>query len=209
MKHSEPLLEEVLSGLRDAEPSPGMERRILAALEARTHHPAPTHRRRPAPRRLTKFTPTFALPAACGLVCLLTLALLIPSTHRKQVSTQPAQNASSSLQPAPARIHPEEAPAHTTAPITHKVTTHRPQKPLPRDTYETLAEIETRAPSLPAPPMPLTDQEKLLLRLIQARNPVELASLDHAAWTLQLAKDRAQFDQFFARPKTVLTGDKP
>lgn len=57
--------------------------------------------------------------------------------------------------------------------------------------------------------MPLTDEEKLLLRLIQARNPIELASLDHAAWTLQLAKDKAQFDQFFARPKTVLTGDKP
>ncbi|HEU5342243.1 hypothetical protein [Edaphobacter sp.] len=203
MKHSEPLLEEVLSGLRDAEPSPGMERRILAALEARTHHPAQTHQ-----RRLMQFTRAFALPAACGLAALLALVFLIPSMRRKRVSTQPAQTISS-LQPAPARIRPEQAPAQATAPISHKATTHRLQKPLPRDSYETLAEIETRAPSLPAPPMPLTDEEKLLLRLIQARNPIELASLDHAAWTLQLAKDKAQFDQFFAPPKTVLTGDKP
>jgi hypothetical protein len=59
---------------------------------------------------------------------------------------------------------------------------------------------ETRAASFPAPPMPLTDQEKLLLRLAHKNDPVELATLDPKLRELQDAEDQAEFQRFFAVP---------
>ena len=41
------------------------------------------------------------------------------------------------------------------------------------------------ATSYPAPPMPLTEQERLLLRLVHKDDPVELAMLDPKVRALQ------------------------
>jgi hypothetical protein len=58
---------------------------------------------------------------------------------------------------------------------------------------------ETRAASYPAPPMPLTEQERLLLRLVHKDDPVELAMLDPKLRDLQDSEDKAEFQRFFGQ----------
>lgn len=208
MKNSEHLLEKVLSGLQNAEPSPGMEHRILMELRDRASNPAPPLRHRLGLPWSASHARGFAISAACLFASLLAIALLTPAIHHfRNASTPPARNFTS-LQHAPAPIIPRKVPTQATATTVHKTTTHHPRKASPPHPDDSLAGIEMRAPSLPAPPMPLTNQERLLLRIVHARDPVELASLDRTAWAAQLAKDKAQFDEFFETPKTDPTGDK-
>jgi hypothetical protein len=50
--------------------------------------------------------------------------------------------------------------------------------------------------------MPLTDEEKLLLRAAHRRAPVELAELSPARRALQDEQERVDFERFFEPPKT-------
>ena len=56
---------------------------------------------------------------------------------------------------------------------------------------------ETQATSFPAPPLPLTEQEKLLLRLAHRRDPENMAILNPDLRAAQTAKATEQFQQFF------------
>jgi hypothetical protein len=47
--------------------------------------------------------------------------------------------------------------------------------------------------------MPLTEQEKLLLRLVHKDDPVELAMLDSKLRALEDLKDKAEFQSFFGQ----------
>jgi hypothetical protein len=62
---------------------------------------------------------------------------------------------------------------------------------------ESVAMREMRAPSRPEPPLPLTEQEKLLLRMVHTRSPEELAVLDRVKWAARDAQERAEFEKFF------------
>jgi len=54
------------------------------------------------------------------------------------------------------------------------------------------------APSHPAPPAPLTAQERALIELARKANPALLAALSPAAQQKADAKRQADFDAFFA-----------
>jgi hypothetical protein len=56
---------------------------------------------------------------------------------------------------------------------------------------------ETQSASYPAPPLPLTEQEKLLLRLAHRRDPQNMAILNRDERATQSAKATEQFQQFF------------
>jgi hypothetical protein len=58
------------------------------------------------------------------------------------------------------------------------------------------------AASFPAPPMPLTEQEKLLLRIVHRGDPVEMAMLDPAVRAARDAEEKADVARFFERPTT-------
>jgi hypothetical protein len=58
---------------------------------------------------------------------------------------------------------------------------------------------DLHAASRPAPPMPLTEQEKLLLRLVHKDDPVELAMLDSRVRAMEDLEDRAEFQRFFGQ----------
>jgi hypothetical protein len=47
--------------------------------------------------------------------------------------------------------------------------------------------------------MPLTEQEKLLLRLVHKDDPVELAMLDPRVRALEDSEDKAEFQRFFGQ----------
>jgi len=54
--------------------------------------------------------------------------------------------------------------------------------------------------SFPAPPAPLTEQERLLLRLARASDPVQVAMLTPNELALEEARSRKEFQRFFAPP---------
>jgi hypothetical protein len=144
MSDEEVLLEKVLAGLRDAEPSPGFERRILANIEV---HQV---------RRANWWWPVFAL--ACALVAALLVHDFRPIPARITiVATQPPG--------------PESLPAPRTVRIV------RPRK------------------HHPAPSLPLTEQEKLLLRL--AHRPDDANILNPATREAKSARAATEFQHFF------------
>jgi hypothetical protein len=64
---------------------------------------------------------------------------------------------------------------------------------------DAVAREDLHAASRPAPPMPLTEQERLLLRLVHKDDPVELAMLGPKARALQELEDKAEFQRFFGQ----------
>jgi hypothetical protein len=67
---------------------------------------------------------------------------------------------------------------------------------------DSIAVREMHAASFPAPPMPLTEQEKLLLRIVHRGDPVEMAMLDPAVRAARDAEEKADVARFFERPTT-------
>ena len=59
------------------------------------------------------------------------------------------------------------------------------------------------AVSFPAPPLPLTEQERLLLRVATLSGPKEVAALDRFGRASQDAEETAVFETFFGRPETM------
>jgi hypothetical protein len=66
------------------------------------------------------------------------------------------------------------------------------------------------AASHPAPPMPLTEQERLLLRIAHRGDPVELAMLDPMRRAARDVEEQTEFQRFF-KPRTTEqpTADQP
>ena len=57
--------------------------------------------------------------------------------------------------------------------------------------------------SFPAPPMPLTQQERLLLRIANHGGPEEIAMLDWSGRAAEDMEETAVFQEFFGRPESV------
>jgi hypothetical protein len=70
------------------------------------------------------------------------------------------------------------------------------------DDMDALALEEMRAASQPAPPLPLTKQERLLLHVTHEGASEELAVLDPAKRAAQDKEERAEVERFF-EPKTT------
>lgn len=210
MKNSEQTIEKVLSGLKSIEAPPNLERRILRKLQDHASASAAQSWHRLIQSWLAEHTRPIAISAACGIASLL-IVLMIPAVRHTGHATAPSAPSAQSALPA-AQLPPTEMTAAAKAPvpmpIARKTVTHHPNRAKPASAVDDLAEVEMRAPSRLAPPMPLTDQETLLLRLVHANDPVELASLDSKTWAERFARSKAQFDKFFAPPKTAPTGEQ-
>ncbi len=204
------LLGRVLAGLRDAEASAGLERRVLTALQARNSSAAawlPRPWRRQAAMAtlaallLVAVAIGFAIhphpgpasardqqPLPAGPLSLLAKTPAAMNPAAREPATEPA-----AIEPAtPAKRVPSRASR------LRRGAEHSPDSEA--NDPDAIARRETQAPSQPAPEMPLTAQEQLLLRLIHRGDPVELAALDPAVRAALFADDNAQFHKFFDRP---------
>jgi hypothetical protein len=181
MRDADRTIERLLAGLRDAQPPGGMERRILEALGgagAREVASVPLWRRR--------LRPAIAMLLACTVILIVAFTV----QQRKHVPGQQfvplkpteglngAPNISSSLRVGqkPQKIRSHRGAISRISP----------------------AGGETRTASFPAPPLPLTEQEQLLLRLAHRGDADNLAILNPDARAAQTAKAAEQFQQFFA-----------
>jgi hypothetical protein len=184
MKDAESTIERLLAGLRDAEPKPGVERRILDAMQSRKTVASVPFWKRLRPQTF----PAFALRLASALA--ITGAFVAIALHQRW--RVPADSTPSPTlavrQESPVEAITQKAPVPGRRPTSRVWSKHsRTMTPKP----------DLRAASFPAPPLPLTEQEKLLLRLAHRRNPEDTAILNSAAQAAQSAKANDQFQQFF------------
>jgi hypothetical protein len=195
MRDAEGTIERLLAGLRDAEPPGGMKRRILEALDgtgAREVAAAASLRRRP-------LRPALAMLLACAVILMVAFTV----QQRKQVPGQSliplkpteglngAPNIFSSLRVGQ---KPQHAAADQRVRSPRQTTSRIPGKH-PRDA-PALGEMQTA--SFPAPPLPLTEQERLLLRFAHRGHSDTTAILNPDVRAAQTAKATEQFQQFFA-----------
>lgn len=199
MKNPDEAIDKMLTALASSEVPDGMEQRILRALQD-------TAITRPCSMRqwindlwhMPHTRPqAISLASAAIVVCLLSVAWLIPSHPRPE--THPGKNV------APMEPSSPFVPSTTTAnPLPHP--RMRPLRaastPTPRAMHKRFAEALVNQP---APPMPLTDQEKLLLRIAHRRDPEVIALLTPEALVRQAEQSEAEFQQFFEPSATGKT----
>ena len=206
MRNSDEAIERVLAGLRDVDAPAGMGRRILDGLEERT---AQTRVRS---RWFGEDLRWGALSyVACGvaLAGILVVVLAVPAIRR--FGHAPAQT---KIDVAPVKAMP--AASSVVAAVVPEGAM-RGQRVDARgagmirvaggiadsaatDSEDSVAMSEMTAGSFPAPPMPLTEQEKLLLKMVHRTDPVELAILDPRLEALRDAEEKAEFQRFFSKP---------
>ncbi|WP_263366880.1 hypothetical protein [Edaphobacter bradus] len=211
MSNSEETIEKVLAGLCAAHASPGMERRIMEALQA--HAPAQS---RSAPDqlipmdRLIPMRPGIpARPVAlCGvaLASMIGIVIMLPALHphgHAPASSKLDRSPAGSLPPAPPELVVKTTQPPQPAAILRSARATNPRRATTARNMDSVALDETRAASQPPPPLPLTQQERLLLRIVHKGAAVELASLNPALRAARDAQEEEEFQRFFEPPKTA------
>jgi hypothetical protein len=209
MNDSDKSIEKVLTGLRRSEAQPGMEQRILVTLKRRAAEQIESSWWQRNSRVLRPSPKTMLF---CGATLAIVAVLLISpkiswNVHTTSVSVTPPQLAANAIRPSTTAVpatgqrsvtHPEQARGETpqTAHVQRVKAVHAA-----RSDDSSLALREMTAASHPAPPLPLTAQERLLLQVIHKGDPVELAMLNPEVRARHVAEARAEFQEFF-KPKT-------
>ncbi len=209
-------IERVLAGLREAEAPAGMERRILGRLEGRLEGRVSGVEIRPGWRRLAPAWvtlpagPVAARALICGaaLASLAAVVVAIPALRR--IGHVAVQSKSGGVTGAPSAAAPavadrEAERSSNGSRVRLGAATNVSDARLVRaadsdgSDEESVARSEMEAASFPAPPMPLTAEERLLLRLAHKVDPVEVAMLDPKFRAIADAEERAEFQRFFGQ----------
>lgn len=204
MKNSDEAVERVLAGLREAEALEGMERRILEAVrEGVPERGRWAARRWAAPLRLAG-TMSWATAAAgvaviAGVLCWSPLR----GSHMGGRAGNPNLMAKGQVGAVAAPVAEFQAaaagpvqlpPRRLTAQSGNRIRARRPAGVREGDSGD-LRKVS--AVSFPAPPMPLTEQERLLLNLAHRGDPELLAMLNPVARATRDAEEKAQVENFF------------
>jgi hypothetical protein len=218
MRNSEEAIERVLAGLRDVEAPDGMERRILDGLEGRAATQARSDWRRSMPMRLVmprgRWQLGWGLTSRAALAAVLVLAFAIPAMRRAGRSSVHSKIDAAGVKVVPMRpsvIATGDVERASPGGGPSRGTSATPETGSVRESAsdDSVALSETQAASFPAPPMPLTEQERLLLRLVHKIDPVEIAMLDPRVRAMQDAEEKAEFQRFFGKqslPAEMTTG---
>jgi hypothetical protein len=209
MRDSGDAMERVLAGLRDAETPAGMEHRILDRLEER----ASTAEARWGWGRLV---PTWGMMATapvatkalvCGVALASVLVMVFAIAGILRLGHAPVRSKIDVVPAEPMRRTPAVDTAKGVAPSSDEPSVRLGMVMkvseaglVPAaDSDDSVAVAEMQTASYPAPPMPLTEQERLLLRISHRVDPVEMAMLDPKLRALQDAEEKAEFQRFFGQ----------
>jgi hypothetical protein len=216
-------IDRVLHALRDATPPSGMNRRILNILEAEsdraTQHASQTGLLTllykvlesviPSEAQRSRGTPAFRdahttrlplwrpLTAALALIVAPTV-ILTARHHPAPASTGPSTTATIESTPA----QPPDPIATTLAKPIHR--TLAPAHPSQPHRIETTQPEEGAQISHPAPPIPLTDQERILLRYAHRGRAEDLAQITNDRKAAKEEQEAAEFQAFFTPPEIPL-----
>jgi hypothetical protein len=204
-------VDRTLAALRSAAPPEGMEARIAERLAARDASAAAS--------RFAAFLPQSAWlrGALAGFAAAsLAFAALLFATHL--IDPRTPQTANNSTAPATQSGHATNVALNTGQPCLDTTNARVPHasRGLLRDEWEegrTSASAAhlipaSFAPSKPAPPTPLTAQERALVQFVRTATPAELAALNPAAQQKADADRQAAFQKFFAPSPELLAAEK-
>lgn len=199
-------LHAVLDALREEDPPPGLESRVLQRLAT-----SPARASEPLrwPRWMYLAVPTTFVACVLGTFLLQRYALLpSQSTHQSAPASQALADAAneSSNPPRIATGTPALKGSRLTdsarhAPAAHATAVHALVPSSNSESRSVHAETSVeQEKSFPAPPMPLTEQERLLLRIAHRNDPVQIAMLDPVERSRALSRERAATERFFTPP---------
>ena len=191
MNDAEPTIKRLLESLRDAQPHPGIEHRILKAMQAREKAASVSLWNRLRPQTLSRFA--IGIASALAIIGAF-VAITLPPRRRAPVDTGHRVTLAVGAK-SNADAIPHQAPVPVRRPAS---------RILPKHAHAVTPTLNLRSASFPAPPLPLTEQEKLLLRLTRRRNPEDTAILNPAVQAAQSAKANEQFQQFFGMNDTEM-----
>lgn len=208
MKHADEAIRKVLTGLRESEAPAGMEDRILQAMQARVAEAADEHSRSRfsawwlAPYRRLAFAMVLAAFVGGGVMHV--------TAHRAAMhSGAAAARLADPTQAALPFVPPPDRAAHGgTAGVEQAgiANTTRGRSRTPGiahadtpdgDRLGALAREEMLAPSHPAPPLPMTAQEKLFRQAVVGEHFDQLAMLNEGERAKAHAKADEEFKSFF------------
>ena len=180
MKDSQQAIDKVLAGLRDVSAPGGMEQRVLAAMEERAAAQVGWQWR----------SWSFGLAAAMVLV---TAAVVLARPHGAKVDVVAV------VKPAlPMAGVVSEKQKRNTVVLRSAQNDVKYRRASAAAPVQVAAENPVATGGIPAPPMPLTEQEKLLLRLAHRNDATELTPLIADARAKQHEAFDAEFQEFFA-----------
>jgi hypothetical protein len=195
--NSEAAIDRVLTALGGVEAPPEIEQRVLQAVQRRASEQKPP--RFAALTTLTHWQP-WAI-AACVVVLSIAASVAVRKRHEPRHEdailrpyTSPHTEPSAQVADAQSKATPHQAVVSGSR---HKESV-APTEAL--DEMEALAISEMNAPSKPAPPLPLTHQEKLLAEAVHQDNPTDLSSLSPEVRDRQMELSKAEFHDFFEPP---------
>ncbi|AFL90284.1 hypothetical protein Terro_4077 [Terriglobus roseus DSM 18391] len=187
-------LERVLRGLREVAPDASLEVRIAQAL--REAQPEAT-----SVRWFGDWSHALRLAGAVA-VCAVLVAIVMRPSHERRTSKvahhAPLVEPMIATQP-PARVavvikRREGAPSRRLV----------PDVTIPHDTANATAQPQ----SFPAPPLPLTEQERLLIRLAHRDDPVQLARLGPGPRDDRYQAEKDQVSEFFKPAPPIAQPDR-
>ncbi len=223
MKNSEEAIEKVLAGLRDVDAPEGMERRILNSLDESLDglRDGESRRSRSGWRQVLPIglgMPVWPMGGGrviwgVALAGAFVLAVAIPTMRRFGRGSVESRRGVAPAESAGGVTRVQVVPRTNSEAVVKsglRVSTGSQARLMGGakaqraavDDLDTLALEEMRAASQPAPPLPLTKQERLLLHVAHEGGPEELAILDPAKRAAQDKEERAAVERFF-EPKTA------
>ena len=199
-------------------PPAHLEQRVLATLAQRQTQ----SEEHASPRRLWLTSPRLSWAvASVAAAAVLAASAIVPRMHREPqqiathvqpASTQPAAlpQIADTLSESPIAPAPF-VPMHQT--LRHGSVVVRPALEASLDPTtdpatchcDPVAIAEASAPSHPAPPVPLTREERHMLMLVRSGEPQQLAVLDPNLRDLDFQRERTDFNRFFETSQTKPT----
>jgi len=137
--------------------------------------------------------------AVSGAVAALLAIAAILAFHHTPTPTASANNTAPAQNPRPTATPVAESRA-TVCPSPAVLRVRTSDHESAQRTLLVEASVDTTAPSHPAPPLPLTDQERGLVQIARTGDPKQLATINPETEAKLRAQETAEFDKFFSPP---------
>jgi hypothetical protein len=191
MKNSDELVDRLLAAVRDAEAPEGMKRRLATRLQ---NHSQAT----PVRRDWLRVMPSWAWGACVAGVIVFSMVAVRINHSKNSIEVPTAVKPGAIVATDSVRA---EGSAITAArphdPILRVRAKSTTEEPVVTSDEDSLAVSEMMAPSQPAPEVPLTEQERLLLQVVRRGDPEELALLEPEKRAARNEKEKADVKRFF------------
>ncbi len=197
MKNSDELVDRLLAAVRDAEAPEGMKRRVATRLQ---NHSQAT----PVRRDWSRVMPSWAW-GACVASVIVTSMVTVRINHSKNSTEAPTTVKPAAIEATDA-VRAEDsaiAAARPHDPILRVTAKSKKEEPIVTSDEDSLAVSEMMAPSQPAPEVPLTEQERLLLQVVRRGDPEELAMLEPEKRAARDEKEKADVKRFFQEEQSL------